>query len=139
MEAARKILVVDDEAHILRLCGRLLAPLGCEVVFADSVAAVSARLAALDALDMLLTDIMLPDGNGFDVIRAARAKFPAVNVLVMTGLLSVEEWAGEIAGAISPERDIIFKPFAVPEFQRAVRARLGPKAANCPEDRGVMP
>lgn len=129
MKSIPIVLVVDDESHMLRLCGRILAPLGCEVVFADSFSAAIGRLNSLEALDLLVTDIMLPDGSGLDIIRAARLKFPSVSVMVMTGLLTVEEEElGDLKGIIRPEIDVFQKPFDMENFEREVRARLGLQA-----------
>lgn len=119
------ILVVDDEECMRRLCGRILAGLGYEPVFAASVGEAREKLAAMPALDLLVTDLRLPDGHGLDVIRSARDRFPGAGVLVITAFLGAEGRAEEFRAAGVAQEDIISKPFDVSSLERAVAAKLG--------------
>ncbi|HYD51226.1 MAG TPA: ATP-binding protein [Gemmatimonadaceae bacterium] len=89
--ARRRVLVVEDHADgrefmrtVLQLDGHLVEAVG-------SIADASARLAlddpARDAspFDVLVTDIGLPDGSGWDLVARARARWPALRLGVVTG------------------------------------------------------
>lgn len=118
------ILVVDDEEFMRKLCGRILRGMGHEAVFARTQAEALEQIGSLERLDLLVTDLRLPDGRGTDVIRAARAKFPAAGVLVITALPGPETLRDEFQGLGVLEGDMLSKPFAVSTFEAAVKAKL---------------
>jgi len=79
-----KILIIDDAVLMHRLCERALAKLGHTLVFAASVAEAREALASHEP-DLLITDIMLPDGRAAEVISRFEEKFPERGVIVMSG------------------------------------------------------
>ncbi|HAT71380.1 MAG TPA: response regulator [Elusimicrobia bacterium] len=118
------ILVVDDEEFMRKLCGRILRAIGYEPVFAGSVSEAFEKIGSMEHLDLLITDIRLPDGNGIEAARRARGKFPEARVLVITAFLSLETHAEEFLSLGVSEDDILCKPFTVSDFEAAVKARL---------------
>jgi two-component system response regulator PrrA len=120
----RRVLVVDDEADFLATYERLLRRQGYEVVTATSRAA---GLAAVHAaaqghrLDLVISDLRLPDGDGLDVVRAARASYDPPVVFVITGYPSDDtRRAAAEAGATA----FFSKPFTAAALLAAVRSRL---------------
>lgn len=114
----RRVLVVDDEADFLATYERLLRRQGYEVLMATSRAA---GLAALDGepLHLVISDLRLPDGDGLDVVRAARAAREPVPVIVVTGYPSDEtRRAALAAGAAS----FLAKPFAAAVLLATIRS-----------------
>ncbi len=82
--SARRILLVDDDATVLRTSAALLRAGGHEVFEANSGAA------AIDCLDttpvdLVLTDLGMPQVSGWDVARAAKARRPDLPVVLLTG------------------------------------------------------
>ena len=69
--AEARLLVVEDEPTILELLSGSLRFAGFDVLTAAS-GREALRAAAAVRPDLILLDVMLPDGDGFDVIRAAR-------------------------------------------------------------------
>lgn len=118
------ILVVDDEEFMRKLCGRILRGLGYEAGFAQALAEAREKIGSLERLDLLITDLQLPDGHGLDVIRAARAKFPAAGVVIITAYLSLETRREEFQSLGISEGDMLSKPFEVARFEAAVKAKL---------------
>jgi two-component system, OmpR family, KDP operon response regulator KdpE len=114
-----RVLVVDDEAAILRFLKPALEANGYEMTSAGSVADATKRIAA-DSPDIVLLDLGLPDGDGKDVIRRAR-EWSDVPILV----LSARE---RETGA----DDYVNKPFNVGELlarmRTAMRHRMQRKA-----------
>ena len=82
-----KILVLDDEAQFLELCQELLSTLPAkpEVRTASSGAHALALLEA-EAYSMLLTDLRMPNMDGFQVLAIVRRRFPSLRTVVMTGV-----------------------------------------------------
>jgi two-component system, OmpR family, KDP operon response regulator KdpE len=71
MTVKTRILVVDDEPAILRFLRPALAANDYEVTTAGTVADATKRIAS-EALDVVVLDLGLPDGDGKDVIRTVR-------------------------------------------------------------------
>jgi CheY-like chemotaxis protein len=80
---ASRILLVDDDADTARVFQHLLRIDGHVVARAESIAAALKHLKS-QAFQLLITDIELPDGNGLDLLRHARAHGP-VKGLVVSG------------------------------------------------------
>lgn len=102
-----RVLVVDDEVEILELLGEYLRARGHEVHIARTG---RDALGLLDdhEVDVVLTDLKMPDGNGLDLLAACQALRPAPMVIVMTGFGTVETATHALtAGAF----DYLLKPF----------------------------
>ena len=83
---ARRVLLVEDHVDSREFMQSLLESDGHTVEAVRSVEEARARLADLDAaLDVLVTDIGLPDGSGWDLVAFAREKRPALRIGVVTG------------------------------------------------------
>jgi len=127
----RRILVVDDEPGIRETLVHLLRALGYEVVEADGGRAGLARLAEAP-VDLVLTDLGMPDMNGWEVARAAKVWAPRVPVVLVTG------W-GEDGPAPGADHSLVAavlsKPFRVQDIVKVLAHALGP--ANAPEGNGV--
>jgi signal transduction histidine kinase len=82
----RRILLVEDHVDSLEFMKAVLDTNGHEVAGAGTVAEAMAHLdRAGEPFDVLLTDIGLPDGSGWDLITSAKARFPAIRTGVVTG------------------------------------------------------
>jgi len=103
-----KVLVVDDDANILKLLKLSLEELGCQVEAASSSAAGMALLNGR-LWDLLLTDMRLGDGTGLDLVRFARKVDPRALCVVMTAFASFDNAVEAVkAGAF----DYLTKPFS---------------------------
>jgi two-component system response regulator PilR (NtrC family) len=79
----RRILVVDDERSMTELLGIMLRKEGYEVLAAGSRAS-SAAVLSKGSVDMIITDVKLPDGDGIEILRHVKAASPETAVIVMT-------------------------------------------------------
>jgi DNA-binding NtrC family response regulator len=82
------LLVVDDEPAARGTLALLLRKRGHRVAEADTVTAATKRFAE-DVFDLVVTDLRLPDGNGLDVLRAAKTHAPTTEVILLT---AYAEW-----------------------------------------------
>ena len=83
-----QLLVVDDEPSARTTLSLLLRKRGHRVTEAEDVAAAAKRLAE-QTFDLVVTDLRMPDGDGLDVLQAARAQADAPEVILLT---AYAEW-----------------------------------------------
>jgi two-component system response regulator PrrA len=126
----RRVLVVDDEADFLATYERLLRRQGYEVITATSraagLAAVRASIEGQHRLDLVISDLRLPDGDGLDVVRAVREAPDPPPVFVISGYPSDHtRRAAAAAGATA----FFSKPFTAAALLAAVRSTV-PLAPN---------
>ncbi len=116
----KRVLVVDDEADFLATYERLLRRLGYEVITAMSRAAGLAAVAEKRP-HLVISDLRLPDGDGLDVVRAARGVPDPPPVIVVTGYPSDETRRAAIAAGATA---FFTKPFAAAGLLAAVQSSL---------------
>ncbi|MDQ2763258.1 MAG: PAS domain-containing protein [Pseudomonadota bacterium] len=116
------ILVVDDEATIRHLIDEVLDDLGYTVIGAADGAAGLKVLQSNAKIELLITDVGLPNGmNGRQVADAARSLRPGLKVLFITGYA---ENAAVGNGHMEPGMELLTKPFALADLSRKVRDML---------------
>lgn len=115
---AGRMLVVDDEESVRRVCVRTLAGLGIDVESAGS-ADEAWRLLNLREFDCVLSDISMPGSmDGTQLTEEVKARFPATDMLIMTGLPTVQTAVSTLKhGAL----EYLIKPFAPATLESAVR------------------
>lgn len=118
---AKRVLVVDDEYDFLITYERLLRRQGYDVVMATSLAAARAAVAG-ERLHLVISDLRLPDGDGLDVVRAARGIPDPPVVIVVTGYPSDQARRAALAAGAST---FLTKPFAAAALLDAIRSGLG--------------
>lgn len=112
------VLVVDDDAPILRMLQRTLAADGYEVeVAGDGGAALAAVERSVP--DVLVLDVAMPGVDGLSVCRRLRGKGLALPILLLTARDAV---ADRVAGLDAGADDYLVKPFAAEELLARVRA-----------------
>ncbi|BFU42577.1 response regulator transcription factor [Krasilnikovia sp. MM14-A1004] len=115
-----KLLVVEDDANILELLSASLRFAGFDVSTATSgSAAVSAAKAA--SPDLVVLDVMLPDLDGFEVIRLMREGGARTPVVFLTARDSTDD---KIRGLTLGGDDYVTKPFSLEELTARIRAVL---------------
>jgi two-component system response regulator HydG len=82
------LLVVDDESSARTTLALLLRKRGHRVMEADGVTA-AAKCLTEEVFDLVVTDLRMPDGDGLDVLRTAKAQAPTTEVILLT---AYAEW-----------------------------------------------
>jgi two-component system, NtrC family, nitrogen regulation response regulator GlnG len=126
-----QILVVDDDAAIRLVVSEALRREGHRVECAASVAEQTAMLASFRP-DVLITDVILPDGNGLDAVPAILAANPDLPVIVLSAQNTLTT---AVRAAEQGAFEYLPKPFDLDELCRAVReglARRGNRSLTSP-------
>jgi len=116
----KRILVVDDEPSMQEVVGIMLRKEGFEVALAGSRGEAAEALAACP-VDMVITDIKLPDGDGLEILRHVKAGAPDTCVVVMTAYGSTRT---AVAALKMGAHDYLIKPFDMDELKFVVRNAL---------------
>jgi two-component system, NtrC family, response regulator PilR len=116
----KRVLIVDDELSMREMLAILLKKEGLDVRTAAS-RAEAARTLGEGPVDLVLTDVKLPDGDGLEILRQVKAAAPATPVVVMTAFGTTEMAVG--ARKLGAEAYIL-KPFDVDELRIVVRDAL---------------
>lgn len=114
------ILVVDDDIDILSVLKANLELHGFSVKTAQNWAAAEKELA--DSIpDLIILDIMLPDGNGIEICQSLRGRFPELPIMMLTARDKVSD---KVMGLESGADDYIVKPFETLELVARIKACL---------------
>jgi two-component system, OmpR family, response regulator len=114
------ILVVDDEANIRDLLSIALRHVGFEVTTADTCLAAQ-NIVLKQAPDLLVLDVMLPDGDGIELCQRLRRDGMRAPVLFLTARDATED---KVRGLTVGGDDYVTKPFSLEELVARVRAVL---------------
>ena len=89
MDAKASILVIDDEEIVRRSYARILGEMDCE---AQAAADGEQALRAMEQqpFDVVLLDLRMPGAQGMEVLKAIKHRWPASEVVIVTGYPSVE-------------------------------------------------
>ena len=116
-----RILVAEDEDGVRKLVCRLLKSLGYQVLEANRGQQALALAEAADRIDLLLTDVRMPDLTGPEVAERLRRMRPGLRVLFMSGYIDDPALREQLAaGAAS----VLDKPFTTQQLAERVRAAL---------------
>jgi len=119
-ENAGSLLVVDDEPFLRDAVAASLRFLGYEVTAAET-GADALRLARGRPFDLVVLDVMLPDTDGFEVVRRLRQDGCGVPVIFLTAR---DTEADKVAGLTIGGDDYMTKPFGLEELAARVRTVL---------------
>lgn len=115
-----QILVVDDDPEIRKLLARYVLDQGFRVQLASKCAEVRDRIVT-NQIDLIVLDVMLPDGSGLDLCRDLRAAKTYIPIILLTAL---KEDIDRIIGLEIGADDYLGKPFNPRELVARIRAVL---------------
>jgi two-component system cell cycle sensor histidine kinase/response regulator CckA len=117
----KRVVVIDDDALVLRVMVRLLTYQGRYRVQAFASAAEALPVLAAEPCDLLITDLKMRGADGLAVITAARKHHPTLPAILVTGN-STDEIAERIRFA---DVTLVRKPFTLEGLLAAVSDSLG--------------
>ena len=119
----KQILVIDDDPQVRALLVEILTHEGYEVVAASNGVEGLNRFRECPS-DVVITDLIMPEKEGFETIFALRREFPGVGVIAISGGGRVEASDYLPIAKMLGARFTIAKPFTSGEILDAVRAVL---------------
>ncbi|MCG6552120.1 MAG: response regulator [Candidatus Magnetominusculus sp. LBB02] len=86
----KKVLVIDDEYIVRVSCQRVLETDGHNVFMSSNVME-GLKLIEDEGFDVVLTDLIMPGMDGFELLKLVKERWPSLKVVVMTGYGTMEE------------------------------------------------
>jgi DNA-binding response OmpR family regulator len=121
-----KALVIEDNSDIAECIVQSLADMDIVSDWFNEGKYVSSAFAVAQ-YDILILDLNLPDGDGFEVLKAFRENGGSTPVLIISARISVTD---RVSGLNLGADDYLVKPFALDEFEARVRALLRRKFSS---------
>ena len=116
------ILIVDDEIHIVSMLNQILSKIGYKVLSASNSSHAIARCKEYQGtIDVVLSDIIMPDMNGVELIAILRETQPKLKAIFMSGYTN--SMAAESVG-MDINTAFLQKPFTFEELARKIRGVL---------------
>jgi DNA-binding response OmpR family regulator len=125
MENSKKILIAEDDKFLAKMLSRMLTESKYEVILASSGQEAIDKAGSEDGLSLIILDIMLPDLDGFDVLKKIKenSKLKAVPVIIMSNLGQPEDIKqGKALGAID---HLIKSDFSLDEVAKKIKKIVG--------------
>jgi DNA-binding response OmpR family regulator len=124
-----RLLIVEDDPELAAVLTRGFGEHGIETAHAATLA-VAREKALLGTFDVLLLDVMLPGGSGFDLCRELRGAGRSTPILMLTARDTVDD---RVRGLDAGADDYLTKPFAFRELLARVRALSRRRPALVPQ------
>jgi DNA-binding response OmpR family regulator len=116
--AYMRVLVIEDQPQIAAAIESGLRNQEMDVAVASTASGGEAK-ASTEEYDVILLDVLLPDGNGIELCRRLRDRGVGSRILMLTGLSSTED---KVSGLESGADDYLSKPFEFAELLARIRA-----------------
>jgi len=120
-----RILLVEDDPRVARSTLSSLEELGYRVTACDSGAEALAIMARDGDFDLVITDVMMPEMTGPELVRILAERYPDVSVLFVTGYAGEAGETADLSGY-----DLLRKPFTVAALADAVSAAVARRASG---------
>jgi DNA-binding NtrC family response regulator len=117
----KRVLVIDDEPEVLQAIAEVLRLSGFEVLTCPSGNGAS-ELISEHSIDLLITDLVMPEEDGIQLIRRVKKAHPQLKVIAMSGVFGVEvlEAARRLGASAT-----LAKPMRVTELLDCIRGIEG--------------
>jgi two-component system, sensor histidine kinase SagS len=121
----KRVLIADDEARIRRIIGDVLSTRGCTTTVCKDGGEAMAELekAGAAGFDLIVSDIRMPDHNGYEIFAASHRLNPKAPVILMTGF-GYDPHHSIVRASQEGLQSVLFKPFQVERLLDEVRKAL---------------
>src|SRR5690349_13585365 len=120
-----RILVCDDEAGLREMLGVLFRRAGFDVSLVRGVTTALERIEKDPPYDVVITDLIMPDGSGMQVLEAARKRDDGTQVVMITAYATTEQ---AVEAMRKGAYDYVQKPFKNTELRATVDKALEKRA-----------
>ncbi len=114
------ILIVDDEPALLELNCQILESQGYDIICAEN-ASLALKVLSTKTIDLLLTDIIMPDMNGYELTAIVQEKYPTIKIQLMSGFAE-DDHSNMISKKLY--KNIIYKPVNHQKLLKKIRKLL---------------
>jgi FixJ family two-component response regulator len=129
-----RVLVVEDEPGLIELIGDVVrAQVECRIVAASTIAQARSILST-HAVEVLVTDVHLPDGDGMSLLPELREHQPNASAIVITGSPSMDRAITAIRGGAI---DFVAKPFSNAHLVERVRSAIERHSQNVKREKRI--
>lgn len=121
----KRVLIADDESRIRRIIGDVLSTRGCTVTVCEDGGKAMAAIeqAGANGFDLIVSDIRMPDHNGYEIFAASHRQNPSAPVILMTGF-GYDPHHSIVRASQEGLQSVLFKPFQVERLLDEVRKAL---------------
>lgn len=113
-----KLLIIEDQAELAANIHQYLKKEGFVSEMAANYRQAVSKLSGY-SYDLLLLDLMLPDGNGLDILKYVRSHFPSTGVLIISAKNALED---KVKGLELGADDYLSKPFHLSELNARLKS-----------------
>ena len=121
LSGTETVLIVDDEPALLSMCSEILEDKGYKVLCAES-AKQGLEILELESVDLLLSDVIMPEMDGYTLATIVKKKFPNIKIQMVSGFTDNHHLK---AINKSLHENLIFKPYQAQELLSKIRVLLG--------------
>jgi CheY-like chemotaxis protein len=126
--AGRRVLVADDQPKIRQIISSVLSNRGAVVVTCEDGGAAVRQLEAVAAgqqlpFDLVVSDIRMPDRNGYEVFAVSKKVMAEVPVILMTGF-GYDPHHSIVRASQEGLKEVLYKPFPVEKLVDTVKQAL---------------
>jgi signal transduction histidine kinase len=115
-----RILIVDDDEGVRNVAAAIVEELGFTVLTAPGASA-ALRLLAEQEVELVITDIVMPEMTGLELAKEVRERLPGLPILFASGYADVATFGAELS-----EATVLKKPFRIAEVAERIRDMLKP-------------
>jgi DNA-binding response OmpR family regulator len=113
-----KLLIIEDQAELAANIDQYLKKEGFVSEMAANYRQAVSKLSGY-SYDLLLLDLMLPDGNGLDILKYVRSQFPSTGILIISAKNALED---KVKGLELGADDYLPKPFHLSELNARLKS-----------------
>lgn len=133
--AGLTILVVDDDLGVCQSLAELLRHQGCTAVIATS-ALDALRIATSQPFDLVVSDVVMPDMDGYDLYMELKDRVPTLPVILMTGYLYDRDHVIKRSKLAGLATGVLYKkPIDLERLKSIIHTHCRPKEAHGDDDR----
>ena len=125
--STERIFIAEDEDSIRTLMARYLSAKGFEVGEANNGKEALEQIKTLPGLDLLLTDMIMPEMDGYTLSKAVREIYPDLKTIYISGYTAHEQGEAELN---TPTSIFVQKPFLLETIHHTIRHLLDGKGAE---------
>ncbi len=105
----KKVLIVDDEANLAKSIKNFFYLKGIDSEIALTGEEALEILKKDSGFSLIITDVIMPGISGIDLLKESKKLYPEIDVIVMTGMLSIENTISSLQNGAT---DYLLKPFS---------------------------